>query len=99
MFICGRVMRRDWAARCMSGAKTAARFTMRSGRSLRCQGSTRLPMLLRWLLATGGLLKIRDIEQPNTAICCGGGLVLSRPNQHVAWRCDRATGCRPIRPG
>jgi 2-polyprenyl-6-methoxyphenol hydroxylase-like FAD-dependent oxidoreductase len=34
-------------------------------------------------------LKILDIERPNTAIFYDGGLVLSRPDQHVAWRGDR----------
>ena len=34
-------------------------------------------------------LKILDIEPPDTAIFYGGGLVLSRPDQHVAWRGDR----------
>ncbi len=34
-------------------------------------------------------LKILDVEQPNPAIFYGGALVLSRPDQHVAWRGDR----------
>ncbi|SHJ80648.1 2-polyprenyl-6-methoxyphenol hydroxylase [Bradyrhizobium lablabi] len=44
-------------------------------------------------------LKVLDVEQPTTdqastghptaAIFCGSGLVLSRPDQHVAWRGDR----------
>jgi len=34
-------------------------------------------------------LKVLDIEPPNTAIFYGGGLLLSRPDQHVAWRGDR----------
>jgi hypothetical protein len=34
-------------------------------------------------------LMILDVEQPNPAIFYGGGLVLSRPDQHVAWRGDR----------
>jgi 2-polyprenyl-6-methoxyphenol hydroxylase-like FAD-dependent oxidoreductase len=33
-------------------------------------------------------LKVVEIERPTTAIFCGGGLVLSRPDQHVAWRGD-----------
>jgi hypothetical protein len=33
-------------------------------------------------------LKVLDI-QPPTAIFYGAGLVLSRPDQHVAWRGDR----------
>jgi hypothetical protein len=33
-------------------------------------------------------LKVLDIERPSTAIFYGGGLVLSRPDQHVAWRGD-----------
>ena len=33
-------------------------------------------------------LKIIDIERPNTAIFYGCGLLLSRPDQHVAWRGD-----------
>ena len=34
-------------------------------------------------------LKVLDIELPTTAIFYGGGgLVLSRPDQHVAWRGD-----------
>jgi 2-polyprenyl-6-methoxyphenol hydroxylase-like FAD-dependent oxidoreductase len=33
-------------------------------------------------------LKVLDIERPTAAIFCGGGLVLSRPDQHVAWRGD-----------
>jgi len=34
-------------------------------------------------------LKILDIEPPCTANFYGGGLVLSRPDQHVAWRGHR----------
>jgi 2-polyprenyl-6-methoxyphenol hydroxylase-like FAD-dependent oxidoreductase len=34
-------------------------------------------------------LKVLDIERPTAAIFYGGGLVLSRPDQHVAWRGDR----------
>jgi hypothetical protein len=34
-------------------------------------------------------LKVLDIERPSTAIFYGGGLVLSRPDQHVAWRGDK----------
>jgi 2-polyprenyl-6-methoxyphenol hydroxylase-like FAD-dependent oxidoreductase len=34
-------------------------------------------------------LKVLDIEPPNTAIFYGGGLLFSRPDQHVAWRGDR----------
>jgi 2-polyprenyl-6-methoxyphenol hydroxylase-like FAD-dependent oxidoreductase len=34
-------------------------------------------------------LKILDVEQPNSAIFSGSALVLSRPDQHVAWRGDR----------
>jgi hypothetical protein len=37
----------------------------------------------------GGPLKILDVEPPCTAIYYDGGLVLSRPDQHVAWRGDR----------
>jgi hypothetical protein len=37
----------------------------------------------------GRPLKVLDIEPPTTAIFHGGGLVLSRPDQHVAWRGDR----------
>src|SRR5260370_27433170 len=33
-------------------------------------------------------LKVLDIKRSNTAIFCGNGLVLSRPDQHVAWRGD-----------
>jgi hypothetical protein len=33
-------------------------------------------------------LKVLDIERPATAIFHGSGLVLSRPDQHVAWRGD-----------
>jgi len=33
-------------------------------------------------------LKVLDIDPPNTAIFYGGGLILSRPDQHVAWRGD-----------
>jgi hypothetical protein len=33
-------------------------------------------------------LKVLDIDRPDTAIFNGGGLVLSRPDQHVAWRGD-----------
>ena len=33
-------------------------------------------------------LRILDIERPKTASFYGGGLVLSRPDQHVAWRGD-----------
>jgi 2-polyprenyl-6-methoxyphenol hydroxylase-like FAD-dependent oxidoreductase len=31
-------------------------------------------------------LRVLDIERPSSAIFYGGGLVLSRPDQHVAWR-------------
>jgi len=31
-------------------------------------------------------LKVLDIDMPRTATFYGGGLVLSRPDQHVAWR-------------
>jgi hypothetical protein len=34
-------------------------------------------------------LKVLDVERPTAAIFYGGGLVLSRPDQHVAWRGDR----------
>ena len=34
-------------------------------------------------------LEILDIERPTSAIFYGDGLVLSRPDQHVAWRGDR----------
>jgi hypothetical protein len=34
-------------------------------------------------------LKVLDIAPPTTAIFYGGGMVLSRPDQHVAWRGDR----------
>jgi hypothetical protein len=34
-------------------------------------------------------LKIFGVEQPNPAIFYGGALILSRPDQHVAWRGDR----------
>ena len=34
-------------------------------------------------------LKVLDVERPKTAIFYDGGLVLSRPDQHVAWRGDR----------
>ena len=33
-------------------------------------------------------LKVLDLELPRTATFYGGGLVLSRPDQHVAWRGD-----------
>jgi hypothetical protein len=33
-------------------------------------------------------LKVLDVERQNAAVCYGGGLVLSRPDQHVAWRGD-----------
>ena len=33
-------------------------------------------------------LKVLDIKRSNTAIFYGSGLVLSRPDQHVAWRGD-----------
>jgi 2-polyprenyl-6-methoxyphenol hydroxylase-like FAD-dependent oxidoreductase len=33
-------------------------------------------------------LKVLDVERPATATFYGGGLVLSRPDQHVAWRGD-----------
>jgi hypothetical protein len=38
--------------------------------------------------STGVSLKVLDIERPATAIFYGGGLALSRPDQHVAWRGD-----------
>jgi hypothetical protein len=31
-------------------------------------------------------LKVLDIERPSAATFYGSGLVLSRPDQHVAWR-------------
>src|SRR6267154_4716063 len=34
-------------------------------------------------------LKVLDVGKPNTAIFYDGGLVLSRPDQHVAWRGHR----------
>jgi len=34
-------------------------------------------------------LKALEVARPATAICDGSGLVLSRPDQHVAWRGDR----------
>jgi 2-polyprenyl-6-methoxyphenol hydroxylase-like FAD-dependent oxidoreductase len=34
-------------------------------------------------------LKVLDVERPAAATFYGGGLVLSRPDQHVAWRGDR----------
>lgn len=34
-------------------------------------------------------LKVLDIDRSHTAIFYDGGLVLSRPDQHVAWRGDR----------
>jgi hypothetical protein len=33
-------------------------------------------------------LKVLDIERPASATFYDGGLVLSRPDQHVAWRGD-----------
>ena len=33
-------------------------------------------------------LKVLDIERPSAATFYGSGLVLSRPDQHVAWRSD-----------
>ena len=33
-------------------------------------------------------LKVLDIPRPTAATCYGSGLVLSRPDQHVAWRGD-----------
>jgi hypothetical protein len=33
-------------------------------------------------------LKVLDIGRPSAAIFYGDGLVLSRPDQHVAWRGD-----------
>ncbi|WP_291567071.1 hypothetical protein [Bradyrhizobium sp.] len=41
-----------------------------------------------------GPLKVLGVERPATATL-DGPLLLSRPDQHVAWRGDRA--CRPIR--
>jgi hypothetical protein len=35
------------------------------------------------------IAKVLEAERPATAIYDGGGLVLSRPDQHVAWRGDR----------
>jgi 2-polyprenyl-6-methoxyphenol hydroxylase-like FAD-dependent oxidoreductase len=37
-------------------------------------------------------LNILDVGPPNPAISDGGGLVLSRPDQHVAWRGDALPG-------
>jgi hypothetical protein len=36
-----------------------------------------------------GLRLILDVERSDPAIFYGGALVLSRPDQHVAWRGDR----------
>jgi len=33
-------------------------------------------------------LKVRDVQRPTAAIFYGGGLVLSRSDQHAAWRGD-----------
>jgi hypothetical protein len=33
-------------------------------------------------------LKVLDIGKPTTAVFHGDGLVLARPDQHVAWRGD-----------
>jgi hypothetical protein len=33
-------------------------------------------------------LKVLDVGKPATAVFYGGGLVLSRPDQHVAWHGD-----------
>ena len=34
------------------------------------------------------MLEIDSIDRPDTAVFCGGRLILSRPDQHVAWRGD-----------
>jgi hypothetical protein len=34
-------------------------------------------------------LKILDLQTKSAAICDGSALVLSRPDQHIAWRGDR----------
>jgi hypothetical protein len=40
-------------------------------------------------------LKVLDVERPTAATFYGSGLVLSRPDQHVAWRGDRLPADSP----
>jgi hypothetical protein len=39
--------------------------------------------------------KVLDLQRPKAATYDGGGLVLSRPGQHVAWR-GGAGGCARV---
>jgi 2-polyprenyl-6-methoxyphenol hydroxylase-like FAD-dependent oxidoreductase len=55
---------------------------------LRCDPAVDVAALEAAARNRGVPLKILDIERPNAAIFYGGGLVLSRPDQHVAWRGD-----------
>ena len=44
---------------------------------------------VRLRAAIGEALRIPDIERPDAAVFYGDAIVLSRPDQHVAWRGDR----------
>jgi hypothetical protein len=62
------------------------------GRSLRCLGliaAADVAALEAAARKRGLPLKVLEVERPATAICDGSGLVLSPPDQHVAWRGDR----------
>ena len=65
----------------------------RWGRSSRCCGSIRALDVTALETAARDKavpLKVLDVETPRAARACyDGGLVLSRPDQHVAWRGDR----------
>jgi hypothetical protein len=58
---------------------------------LRFDSAVDVATLERAARSRGMPLKVLDVEQLDTAIFYGGKLVLSRPDQHVAWRGDRVT--------
>jgi 2-polyprenyl-6-methoxyphenol hydroxylase-like FAD-dependent oxidoreductase len=56
---------------------------------LRFDPATDVAPLERAACERGVPLKVLDLQRQKAATCYGGGLVLSRPDQHVAWRGDR----------
>ena len=72
----------------MSGAATANRFMTQWVRNFRCCGSIRnRNRPARGGGRAGGVpLKVLDVEAAGVAAFDGSRLVLSRPDQHVAWR-------------
>ena len=80
------------AARRISGARTAARSTTRWGPSSRCCGSIRLVDVRRTRSARRAKRRAAQDSRRRSGrmprLCMSGRLVLSRPDQHVAWRGD-----------